>query len=95
MRGWIFRSLKRLKLPQIGLLVTERQCLVDCVFAHHEPISNLDWLTYEQVSRVVKGSSIRASKQGCIPIQIEQGHLSMDGGIQGQRHANRCGHGGL
>ena len=60
----IFQILKHLKSLRIGPEVVEHQCLVDCVFAHREPISNPDSLPYEHLYRIVKGSSIRASKQG-------------------------------
>ena len=64
MQDLIFQILKHQKSQRIGLEEVEHQCLVDCVFAHREPISNPDSPPYEHLYRIVKGSSIRASKHG-------------------------------
>ena len=64
MQDLIFQILKRLKSQRIGPEEVERRYPGDYVFAHRELISNPDSPPYEHLYRIVKGSSIRASKQG-------------------------------
>jgi hypothetical protein len=61
------------------------------VFAHREQLSSLDSTPYEQLDRVVKGSSIRASTQDCILIQNGPGHHWMDVGILEQLREDKSG----